>query len=185
MKVFSSTCNFEYSWDEVSTANWRKYCPWNDKATHVVGVDTLSRTIDPNTGIVSPIPRGDPDTEYEANITSLLLAPNRASHHLQPVGTVLGLFPLWRRRRLPRLRDLLRRPGVQEGHHVLHQPDLVKCPQRPRDGRVSAILSRTQHHDAVHPGSQDHRSLWRLAKDQEQGRGGKRGAIPRKCQAWP
>lgn len=53
MKVFSSTCNFEYSWDEVSTANWRKYCPWNDKATHVVGVDTLSREIDPKTGIVS------------------------------------------------------------------------------------------------------------------------------------
>ncbi|KAJ5460899.1 Protein UPS2 [Penicillium daleae] len=52
MKVFSSTCNFEYSWDEVSTANWRKYCPWNDKATHVVGVDTLSRTIDPKTGIL-------------------------------------------------------------------------------------------------------------------------------------
>lgn len=59
MKVFSSTCNFEYSWDEVSTANWRKYCPWNDKATHVVGVDTLSRTIDPKTGIVSPILRKD------------------------------------------------------------------------------------------------------------------------------
>lgn len=53
MKVFSSTCTFDYSWDEVSTANWRKYCPWNDKATHVVGVDTLSRTIDPGTGIVS------------------------------------------------------------------------------------------------------------------------------------
>jgi hypothetical protein len=53
MKVFSSTCDFDYSWDEVSTANWRKYCPWNDKATHVVGVDTLSRTIDPATGIVS------------------------------------------------------------------------------------------------------------------------------------
>lgn len=53
MKVFSSTCDFDYSWEEVSTANWRKYCPWNDKATHVVGVDTLSRTIDPSTGIVS------------------------------------------------------------------------------------------------------------------------------------
>jgi hypothetical protein len=57
MKVFSSTCTFDYSWDEVSTANWRKYCPWNDKATHVVGVDTLSRTIDPQTGIVSDILR--------------------------------------------------------------------------------------------------------------------------------
>lgn len=55
MKVFSSTCTFDYSWDEVSTANWRKYCPWNDKATHVVGVDTLSRTIDSKTGIVSAL----------------------------------------------------------------------------------------------------------------------------------
>lgn len=47
MKVFSSICTFNYSWDEVSTANWRKYCPWNDKSTHVVGVDTLSRRVDP------------------------------------------------------------------------------------------------------------------------------------------
>ena len=52
MKVFSSGCTFDYSWDEVSTANWRKYCPWNDKSTHVVGVDTLSRTVDPATGIL-------------------------------------------------------------------------------------------------------------------------------------
>ncbi|KAJ5113568.1 hypothetical protein N7456_002102 [Penicillium angulare] len=52
MKVFSTTCTFDYSWDEVSTANWRKYCPWNDKATHVVGVDTVSRTVDPKTGIL-------------------------------------------------------------------------------------------------------------------------------------
>jgi hypothetical protein len=53
MKVFSSGCTFDYSWDEVSTANWRKYCPWNDKSTHVVGVDTISRSVDPSTGIVS------------------------------------------------------------------------------------------------------------------------------------
>ncbi|KAJ5907971.1 MSF1-domain-containing protein [Penicillium taxi] len=52
MKVFSSTCSFDYSWEEVSTANWRKYCPWNDKVTHVVGVDTLSRVIDSKTGIL-------------------------------------------------------------------------------------------------------------------------------------
>ncbi|OJJ49509.1 hypothetical protein ASPZODRAFT_127977 [Penicilliopsis zonata CBS 506.65] len=52
MKVFSSDCTFDYSWDEVSTANWRKYCPWNDKSTHVVAVDTLSRTVDPETGIL-------------------------------------------------------------------------------------------------------------------------------------
>lgn len=52
MKVFSSLHTFDYSWDEVSTANWRKYCPWNDKSTHVVAVDTLARTIDPATGIL-------------------------------------------------------------------------------------------------------------------------------------
>ncbi|RYP16378.1 hypothetical protein DL765_005158 [Monosporascus sp. GIB2] len=52
MKVFSNTCTFNYSWDEVSTANWRKYCPWNDKSTHVIAVDTLAREVDPATGIL-------------------------------------------------------------------------------------------------------------------------------------
>ncbi|KAI9734922.1 MAG: hypothetical protein M1834_002002 [Cirrosporium novae-zelandiae] len=52
MKVFSSDCEFDYSWDEVSTANWRKYCPWNSKSTHVIGVDTISRSVDPSTGIL-------------------------------------------------------------------------------------------------------------------------------------
>ncbi|RAO64000.1 uncharacterized protein BHQ10_000012 [Talaromyces amestolkiae] len=52
MKVFSSDCTFDYSWGEVSTANWRKYCPWNDKSTHVKAVDTLSRAIEPSTGIL-------------------------------------------------------------------------------------------------------------------------------------
>ncbi|KAK0627023.1 PRELI-like family-domain-containing protein [Immersiella caudata] len=52
MKVFSNSETFNYSWEEVSTANWRKYCPWNDKSTHVVAVDTLSRHVDPKTGIL-------------------------------------------------------------------------------------------------------------------------------------
>lgn len=52
MKVFASLCHFDYSWEEVTTANWQKYCPWNDKSTHVIGVDTLSREVDPNTGIL-------------------------------------------------------------------------------------------------------------------------------------
>ncbi|KAF3161006.1 hypothetical protein TWF106_011106 [Orbilia oligospora] len=52
MKVFESKCTFDYSWEEVSRANWRKYCAWNDKASHVVSVDTLSRSIDPATGIL-------------------------------------------------------------------------------------------------------------------------------------
>jgi PRELI-like family len=52
MKVFSNEVTFNYSWDEVSTANWRKYCPWNEKSTHVIAVDTLSRRVDPQTGIL-------------------------------------------------------------------------------------------------------------------------------------
>lgn len=52
MKVFANSCSFNYSWDEVSTANWRKYCPWNHKSTHVVAVDTLSRSVDPSSGIL-------------------------------------------------------------------------------------------------------------------------------------
>ncbi|MCJ1324548.1 hypothetical protein MMC10_001210 [Thelotrema lepadinum] len=52
MKVFSANCDFDYSWEEVSTANWRKYCPWNDKSTHVIAVDTLARSIEPSTGIL-------------------------------------------------------------------------------------------------------------------------------------
>ena len=52
MKVFSATSTFDYSWDEVSAANWRKYCPWNDKTTHVTGVDILSRHVDSSTGVL-------------------------------------------------------------------------------------------------------------------------------------
>lgn len=52
MKVFSNKVTFNYSWEEVSTANWRKYCPWNDKSTHVIAVDTLGRRVDPDTGIL-------------------------------------------------------------------------------------------------------------------------------------
>jgi hypothetical protein len=52
MKVFSNDCTFDYSWEEVSTANWRKYCPWNEKSTHVIAVDTIARHVDPATGIV-------------------------------------------------------------------------------------------------------------------------------------
>ncbi|KAI5925094.1 MSF1-domain-containing protein [Camillea tinctor] len=52
MKVFCNSHTFNYSWEEVSTANWRKYCPWNDKSTHVIAVDTLSREVDPATGIL-------------------------------------------------------------------------------------------------------------------------------------
>jgi len=52
MKVFAAKSEFNYSWDEVSTANWQKYSPWNKKSEHVIAVDTLSRTVDPETGIL-------------------------------------------------------------------------------------------------------------------------------------
>jgi hypothetical protein len=53
MKVFSAVNEFDYTWKEVSTANWRKYCPWNEKSTHVLAVDTLARSVDPESGVVS------------------------------------------------------------------------------------------------------------------------------------
>jgi len=52
MRFFSAHHEFEYSWEEVTTNNWRKYCGWNDKAEHVIAVDTLNRSLDKNTGIV-------------------------------------------------------------------------------------------------------------------------------------
>ena len=52
MKVFSNTVTYDYSWEEVSTANWRKYGPWNNRSEHVIAVDTISRSVDPNTGIL-------------------------------------------------------------------------------------------------------------------------------------
>lgn len=52
MRIFSTSSTFNYTWEEVSTANWRKYCPWNDKCEHVIAVDTLSRHVDPDTGIL-------------------------------------------------------------------------------------------------------------------------------------
>lgn len=52
MKYFQQTVDFDYSWEEVSTSNWQKYGPWNEKTPHVIAVDTLSRTMDPDTGIL-------------------------------------------------------------------------------------------------------------------------------------
>ena len=52
MRVFSTSYTFDYSWEEVSTANWRKYCPWNKSSLHVIAVDTLSHYVDPTTGVL-------------------------------------------------------------------------------------------------------------------------------------
>jgi PRELI-like family len=67
MKYFQQSVDFDYSWEEVSTSNWQKYGPWNEKTPHVIAVDTLSRSVDASTGIVSdslhhmPSPRSTPD----------------------------------------------------------------------------------------------------------------------------
>jgi len=52
MKIFQQRTEFDYTWDEVSISHWQKYGPWNEKTPHVVAVDTLSRTVDPTTGIL-------------------------------------------------------------------------------------------------------------------------------------
>jgi hypothetical protein len=53
MKIFTNTTHYDYDWEHVSTANWQKYSPWNEKTPHVIAVDTLSRHIDQASGVVS------------------------------------------------------------------------------------------------------------------------------------
>jgi hypothetical protein len=53
MKIFQSTTHYDYDWEHVSTANWQKYSPWNEKTPHVIAVDTLSRHVDAASGVVS------------------------------------------------------------------------------------------------------------------------------------
>lgn len=64
MKIFESQHYFNYSWEQVTAANWQKYP--NELAAHVVSVDILNRHIDPDTKIMrterliackQPIPR--------------------------------------------------------------------------------------------------------------------------------
>jgi hypothetical protein len=50
MKVLFLNHHFNYPWDHVTTANWRKYP--NPLSPQVQHVDVLSRTIDPKTGIL-------------------------------------------------------------------------------------------------------------------------------------
>ncbi|ODV97906.1 hypothetical protein PACTADRAFT_63555 [Pachysolen tannophilus NRRL Y-2460] len=50
MKLFESSCSFNYPWSQVTAANWRKYP--NEKSTHVVAVDVLRREVHPITGIL-------------------------------------------------------------------------------------------------------------------------------------
>lgn len=77
MRVFENNCTFNYSWRNVSIANWRKYCAWNTQSTHVIAVDTLSRSVDPASGIVRPL-RSHPLLSPQLTPP----APLRTSHHL-------------------------------------------------------------------------------------------------------
>lgn len=43
MKLFQNSCNFEYPWEQVTAANWKKYP--NEVSTHVVAVDVLRREV--------------------------------------------------------------------------------------------------------------------------------------------
>jgi hypothetical protein len=52
MKIFTNTTHYDYDWEHVSTANWQKYSPWNEKTPHVIAVDTLSRHVDQASGVL-------------------------------------------------------------------------------------------------------------------------------------
>lgn len=50
MKIFESLHIFDYSWEQVTAANWQKYP--NELSTHVVSVDILNREMDPVTNVL-------------------------------------------------------------------------------------------------------------------------------------
>ncbi|EGV66713.1 Phospholipid metabolism protein [Yamadazyma tenuis] len=50
MKLFESSHDFHYPWDQVTAANWQKYP--NELSSHVVSVDILNRYIDPATNVL-------------------------------------------------------------------------------------------------------------------------------------
>ncbi|KAI8369931.1 MSF1-domain-containing protein [Blakeslea trispora] len=51
MKWFKSTHDFKYEWSLVSAAQWQKYP--NESCPHVAHVDVVSRTVDPETGVLT------------------------------------------------------------------------------------------------------------------------------------
>ncbi|KAI8802878.1 PRELI-like family-domain-containing protein [Cladochytrium replicatum] len=50
MKLFQATHQFDHPWDTLTRANWRKYP--NELSDHVLSVDILSRSVDPQTGVL-------------------------------------------------------------------------------------------------------------------------------------
>lgn len=51
MKFFEADFLYSHSWENVTTAIWKKYP--NDKVNHVLKVDTLSQSVDPVTGVLT------------------------------------------------------------------------------------------------------------------------------------
>jgi len=50
MHFFSQSFTYDHPWSHVVIGMWHKYP--NSKCTHVVSIDTVDRTIDPETGII-------------------------------------------------------------------------------------------------------------------------------------
>lgn len=51
MKLFQNRCEFDYSWETVTTANWNKYP--NSMSPHVIGVDVLRRELSDHGNILT------------------------------------------------------------------------------------------------------------------------------------
>ncbi|KAJ9072386.1 Phospholipid metabolism protein [Entomophthora muscae] len=51
MKFFEADFLYSHSWENVTTAIWKKYP--NDKVNHVLKIDTLSHSVDPTTGVLT------------------------------------------------------------------------------------------------------------------------------------
>ncbi|KAF9015476.1 PRELI-like family-domain-containing protein [Cyathus striatus] len=50
MHFFSQSHNYEHPWSHVVIGMWRKYP--NPKCSHVISVDVVDRSVDPETGII-------------------------------------------------------------------------------------------------------------------------------------
>ena len=154
MKIFQQNTEFDYSWEEVSTSNWQKYGPWNESCKHVIAVDTLSRTVDPSTGIVSA-----PPLIISSTIADRFLAANRTPDHLPPVRAQMGTLSPRRPRHIPRLRNFLCRPVPTFVRHAC-TPHQVRTP---RARRSSSNEQRSQRYavDGPRSGTSSRRSPWR------------------------
>lgn len=69
VKLFQNDIQYQYPWSTTTIGFWRKYP--NPYATHVLSIDTLSRSVDAETGVLRterlikarqgvPVSRGPP-----------------------------------------------------------------------------------------------------------------------------